>query len=419
MKNSSKTSTNNSEKYLGISKKDIPDILLASKNINDPNLQDVSSRDMLKYLKEQYWIKQWSPSNRWERSSFISAGGHTSLRLRNLGHDLDDPGDAFLKLFLSADTFLFSRRVSVCIWVEVTEAIFPEDAKKLNQFMQEYNGLRVKSTYNREEYIKSFVKASAHSGISQYKMANRVIDFIKRKAEKGKEGGSYQQLVSDYGTGALIIGIPLWFATPPINPNDPLNALYNFYTRLKIGLNEIKHSVLNTKLCPFDSIYIVWNPNIKSIDSWVQTANTDFYSNQANISLEAFLALKTHSLLKNSNADTISFHVRHDRYKSLNSAIRAHNKLFHLSKYPKPFGPKACLKITQEDRLSIKKAMGNWALLSVLKTIVLFVLIRHNYKDLRKWITNYLSPAHLLQSLYQKHKMKKMYYSEPSDKNDL
>ena len=417
MKTKTETKTGNIKKYLGIPKKDMPAVLLFSGDTNDPNLQDVLNRDKSKYLLERYWIKQWSPSKRWKNKTVLSVVGWNNLRLKNLGRKLNDPGDAFFRLFLFIDTFLFSRTVRVCTWVEVTEAVFPETASKLNQFIRGYNGLREKEKYDKHEYIKSFIKSSFPSPILQYKMANRVIELIKQKAQKGKEGGSYQHLVSDYGTGVLIVGIPLWFATPPINPKDPSNALYDFCTRLSIGLNEMKHSVLNTKWCPFDSIYVVWNPNLKSIDSWAETVDSEFYSDISNVSWKTPVPIfKMYSFLKENKLEesmsSSCINIRYDRYSSLNAALKEKHRLFRLSRRPKPFGPKSCLEVIQKKRRSIK----NWFSHFLLQKIgTLFILIRfYGFHSLWQLMVNSLSPIHFFKRIHLKHQMKKMYYSKPS-----
>ena len=395
----------------------MPAVLLTSGDVNDPNLQDVPKRDMSKYLREQYWIKQWSLMKRWKKKAVFSVVGWNNLRLKNLGRKLNDPGDAFFRLILFIDTFLFSRTVSVRTWIEVTEAVFPENAFKLNQFIRGYNGLREKEEYDKNEYIKSFIKSSFPSPMLQYKMANRVIELIKQKAQKGKGGGSYQHLVSDYGTGVLIVGIPLWFATPPINPKDPSNALYDFYTRLLIGLAEMKHSVLNTKWCPFDSIYIVWSPNLKSINSWVEATDSEFYSDISNVSWTTPVPVfKMYSFLKeNKLEESMSssyINIQYDRYSSLNAALKEQYRFFRLSRRPKPFGPKSCLEVIKKKRRSIKDWFSHFLLQ---KIGTLFVLIRfYGFYSLWQLMLNFLSPIHFFKRIHLKRQMKKMYYSKPS-----
>ena len=102
---------------------DIPAILRVCGEECDPNFQDVPLRDMPKHLRERYWIKQLSPTNRWQHHG-ISMAGWTELRLKNLNRKLDDAGDAFFDLILSN----FRYRVHVRTWIEVTEVFLPEHA---------------------------------------------------------------------------------------------------------------------------------------------------------------------------------------------------------------------------------------------------------------------------------------------------
>ena len=107
-----------------ISENDVPDILRVCGEVEDPNLQDVPLRDLPKYLREQYWIKQWDPTSRWNRD-YISGGASGQLRLADLNRKLDDPGDAFFELGLCT----FRSSVSLRIWVEVTEVFLPGTGK--------------------------------------------------------------------------------------------------------------------------------------------------------------------------------------------------------------------------------------------------------------------------------------------------
>ena len=399
---------------LDFSKKDIPNILKISIQKNDKNYQDIILRDKPKYKREQYWIKQWSPKNRWKNSSLVSFAGWSQLNLKDLDRKPDDPGDAFLNLILPADTFLFSHSVSVRIWVEVTEAMLSQEhAMKINQFMKGFNGLQEKEETDKHEYIKSFIKSSIPSSKLQYEMADRVITLIRKKAQKGKDGGSYQKIVSDYGTGVLIVGIPLWFVTFPENPEDPKNVLNNFMTRLSIGLESIKSSILNKNWCPFDSIYVVWNPNVQSVCSWAKIADVDSYSNPSKFSLiPILLPKKAHSFLKSrslrdflSDTKSIGHNIRIDKYSSLSKALKKQNQFFWPFKYPKPFGPKSCLTITEKERRSIK-----WLLTSgVLK--IYFLIKIYGFLNLCKIIRKRkLSPMYFFKQLYLKHKIKKLYH---------
>ena len=238
-----------------LSEEEIPLILRVCGDKQNPNLQDIPERDAPKHLRERYWINQWKPSKRWPNRAFFSFCGWTELRLADLGRKLDDPGDAFFELMLSTSRFLVRLRT----WFEVTEVFLPGHAPKVKHFIREYNDLRGKGEIDATEFLRSLDLGRPDPRL-QREMADRVIEAIKKKAQKGKKGGSYQPLVRDYGRGALIVGLPLWFATPPTDPTDPSTVLRDFSNRLLLGLKNIERNVLRADWCPFDSVVVIWNP---------------------------------------------------------------------------------------------------------------------------------------------------------------
>ena len=264
---------------LKISEENIPAILRVHGEGEDPNLQDVPHRDLSKYLREQYWIKQWDPLHRWK---FSLGGGFTrQLRLADLNRKLDDPGDAFFQLHL----FTLRSSVNLSIWAEVTEVFLPDQAKMVNRFIREYNGLRGKGKIDPTEFLNS-LKLGLPTSYSQREMADKVIEAIEKKAKKGREAGSYKSLVRDYGRGVLIVGLPMWFASYPSNPTDPSTVLTDFVTRLAHGLKKIENSILRASWCPFNSVAVLWNPTLESIDEWNKVANLNFYSDPRQFQLE-------------------------------------------------------------------------------------------------------------------------------------
>ena len=275
-----------SDTSLTISDDNVPVILKVDGDEKDPNWQDVPYRDRAKYLRERYWIKQWKITSRWKNHRFINSGAWRQLRHADLGRKLDDPGDAFYELFLSTNRYIIRLRT----WFEVTEVFLPEQAKMVNRFIREYNGLRGKGEIDADEFLKTLDLSPPDSRM-QKEMADSVIAAVVKKAAKGREKGSYRSLVRDYGRGQLIVGLPLWFATFPSVPMDPSTVLTDFMMRLNLAFEEIQHSVLRTNWCPFDSVIVLWNPTLEAIDDWTKVADQDFYSDPANHSLKNPLSL--------------------------------------------------------------------------------------------------------------------------------
>ena len=391
-----------------ISEENIPAILRVHGEGEDPNLQDVPRRDLPKYLREQYWIKQWGPINRWK---FSLGGGLTrQLHLADLNRKLDDPGDAFFELYLGT----LRSCVNLRFWVEVTEVFSPQHASMVNRFIREYNGLRGKGKIDPTEFLNS-LKLGLPTPYLQREMADKVIEAIEKKAKKGHEEGSYKSLVRDYGRGQLIVGLPLWFATFPSDPMDPSMALKDFCIRLNLGLEQIKYSVLRANWCPFDSVVILWNPSLESIDEWSKVANPGFYSDPANHSLNSpFSLIKGYSYLKERDLlklGSTSMNVSWDRYSSLDAMLDKQLRQFRFFTKHRPLGPKACLEVHESEGVVTSLRMGFYIWLCKL-----WLFARMNgWYGLRRWIGTQLSVRRLYFILRLIYQARKLYRSSSSN----
>ena len=162
--------------------------------------------------------------------------------------------------------------------MEVTEEfISDEQAEKVDNFIRKSNSLRGKGEIDADDFLKSIDFGPPDSRL-QCDMADRVIAAVEKKANKGRNGGSYKSLVRDYGTRStyrrfapMVCNFSFRTEYPVYRPYRLRNHVYNF------GLDAIKHSVLRASWCPFDSVIVLWNPMFKSIDAWVRTADPDFY----------------------------------------------------------------------------------------------------------------------------------------------
>ena len=388
-----------------IIEENIPAILHVCGGERDPNLQDVPYRDIPKYLRERFWIEQWSPSKRWKLSGFINAGGWSSLRLTDLGRKLNDPGDAFFDLILTTPQYI----VRVRSWAEVTEVFSPGNALKVNRFIREYNGLRGKGTIDERAFLDSLNLGPPHPRL-QYEMADEVIAAIKRKTQKGREGGSYKTLVRDYGRGALIVGLPLWFAMFPSDPADPSTVLSDFVTRLGLGLKAIEHSLLRANWNPFDSVVVLWNPTLESIDSWVRDADPHFYSDPINLSWQTPVAwpnMQSRYRSRNlPNPDTIKNIIRWDRYSSLDSMLADQCRRIRFANNPRPLGPKARVEVHREGLSStLRMAFYSWLL-----QVWLFVRL-NGWRGLRRKIFGQISIRRLFTRWRLLRQARKIYLS--------
>ena len=394
-----------------ISESDILAILRVCGEEKDPNFQDVPRRDIPNYLRERYWIKQWSSLKRWKSRKFANCAGQTELRRADLGRKLDDPGDAFFDLFVPTSQSIVRLRT----WLEVTEVFLEsEQAKKVNKFIREYNSLRGKREINANKFLKSIDFGPPDSHL-QHEMVDRVIAAIEKKAKKGRAGGSYQSLVHDYGRGQLIVGLPLWFATLPSDPTTPSIVLTDFAPRLLLGLDKIKSSFLCKNWCPFDSVVILWNPTLESIDEWAKIADPNFYSDPANLNWKTPISpLYGYSFLKKNDfpkPDNITCSVRWDKYATLDAMLADQRQWLRFPNNPRPLGPKACLEVSDlENRNSILHIrFYNWLL-----QLWLFVRINGWY-GFHRWIASRFSVCRLYSRFLLRHQARKLYCSSTSN----
>lgn len=402
--------TDKSDTSLTISDDNVPAILKVYGDEKDPNLQDVPHRDIPKYLRERHWIKQWQITSRWKNHRFINIGVCTQLRHADLGRKLDDPGDAFYELFL----FTHRHIIHLCTWLEVTEVFLPGQAKMVNRFNRKHSGLRGKGNIDADEFLKS-LNLGSPDVCTQREMVDNVITAIEKKVKKGREEGSYKSLARDYGRGQLIVGLPLWFATYPSNPMDPSTVLTDFSIRLKLALKEIKHSVLRTNWCPFDSVVILWNPTLEAIDEWVKVADIDSYSDPANYSLKSpFSPIRGYSYLKKHNLppDSITGHVRLDRYSSLDAMLADQRRWLRFPNNPRPLGPKACLDVRKSKTVidSLRMDVYMWVL-----QLLLYVRI-NGWRGLRRRIASRFSLRRLYSRMRLIDQAGKLYRASSSNR---
>ena len=385
-----------------IMEEDIPAILRVCGEEKDPNLSDVPPRDLPKYLCERYWIKQWSPTKRWKNRGFVSSGGWTWLRHADLGRKLDDPGDAFFDLFLSTSKSIVRLRT----WVEVTQTFLQhEKAEKMKMFIREYNDLRGKGDIDRDEFLRSLDFGPPDSRL-QHEMADKVIWSIQKKVQKGCEGGSYKSLVRDHGRGLLIVGLPLWFATYPSTLTEPSTVLTDFVPRLLLGLKKIERSVLRASWCPFDSVFVLWNPTLESINEWTKVADPDFYSDPANLSWKTpITASKFYSLVKKYAPSSNTCSVRWDRYSSLDAMLADQRRRLRFPNNPRPLGPKAFLEV--HDSESSDSTLHIY-FYKCLFQLWLFVRI-NGWRGLRRWIASQFSIRRLYSRLRQSYQAWQVY----------
>ena len=380
------------------------EILRAVGNDADPNWQEVRPRDVPKYLRQRHWIRQWS-GDRWPKGGYIAIHWKKELRAADLGRALVDPGDAFFELGLTSQSL--DAVITARTWVEVTEVFLPGQAVKVNRFVREYNALRGKGTIDGSAFLRSLDLGQPGTGI-QRDMADEVVSRVVQKARKGDACGSYRPLVDDYGGGVLIVGLPLWFAAWPETIEDPKTLVGEFVPRVLLGFQAIKRSVLRQPWCPFDSVVVIWNPTLESVDSWAKAADRSFYSDPANVTwCSPVSMLRASSLLQ--LAESASFKLRWDRYRSVDAAVADQTRRIRFGAGQRPFGSKAQLTVGATDVGKNRR----WRFRRSIWLLQLAIFLRlHGSAGLRRWFVSRVSPARYLQRRRVRRKLKRLYEGE-------
>ena len=401
------TTSTNRMKILGRG----PDILRVGGDDSARPWPDVPERDRSKFLRERYWIKQWG-YKRWPSSDFISASVPIDLPFAYLGRRPNDPGDAFLWLWFTTSQSI----VNVRTWVEVTEVFLPEHAEKVDTLIRQHNGLPRKRQIDARSFLQS-LDLGLPNAHSQRDMADRVVSAVMKKVYKGSKGGSYRPLVKDYGRGALIVGLPLWFATFPSKPEDPSMVLTDFCYRLDLGFEAIEHSVLRKNWCPFDSVVVLWNLTPESIDCGAKTADPSFCSDPVNVTLRnPISASQMYSLFEKINhaakklavpLSDFQCHVRWDRYPSVDAMLADQRRRFRLPNTPRPLGPKSRLEVSDSG----SKNTLSFDIKVLIFQIWLFVRL-HGWRGLRRWIIARFSPGRMYSRWRIRRRARKLYVSE-------
>ena len=374
----------------------------------DPNWQNVQRRDVPKHLRQRYWINKWSGS-RWPSSEFIHGRGKAEIPLAKLGRKPDDPGDAFFYLFhVTSEWFVWART-----WVEVTEVFFPGEGKNVDDFMRQRNGLLGRSQIDTQEFQNRLDFGLPDVRLQQ-DMADRVIEAVKKKAIKGREGGSYHRLVKEYGRGVLIVGLPLWFAVFPSVPEDPTGAIKDFGIRVGLGLQAMEHFVLRTSWCPFDSIEILWTPTAEALNAWAGNADAGFYNDPANLSLRHPVSLlKLHAMMDSvykvagkfgASQPEFVTHAKWNRYGSVDAMLADQFRRIRLFRGPLPMGPKSDFVVSRNEGHS------SWKSDLLSKAFPVWVFIRvHGWQGIRRRILARLSPGRLYSRWKLRRQAKKLY----------
>ena len=235
-------------------------------------LEGVAKRALTKELRERYWIRQAAEAGIGGKSwATWEVTFPWSIERAELGRNRNEPGDGFRYVFRNG-TEGTSERVE---WFEVTEEFEGVKAKEIESFMRLQNGLEADAEFDPEGFL-----GGLNLGIPRRAAQRRAADKVIAAAEQKLAKSSYQGMWRNHGYGTLIVGLPLWFATNPLDPLRVKNVIDDFTTRVQIGLEPLVRQ-MRRRSCPFWRIVVVWPGSVESIREWTHKARLEVYEDPA------------------------------------------------------------------------------------------------------------------------------------------
>lgn len=238
----------------------------------DPKECSKNARNLDAELRERFWIRQASDLGV-KAESWANVGVTIPIPIERdeLGRTRNESGDGFRYLFRTGTGGTGERTE----WFEVTEVFEGVKAKDIKSFMRLENGGAAHPGFNPQEFLRE-LKLGIPRRAAQRRAADKVIRAVKRKLTKS----SYKDMVPAHGYGTLIVGLPLWFATGPLDPLRAENVIDDFKTRVEFGLKEHTRR-LRGRYCPFWRIVIVWKSSAESLREWTRKARIEAYVDPA------------------------------------------------------------------------------------------------------------------------------------------
>ena len=246
-------------------------ILYVKPEIKD-KLADVAERDLAGELRERYWIRLAEDAGIGQRTwATVEFNMPWRIERQELGRNRNEPGDGFRYVVRGGLDGTKERAE----WFEVTEVFEGIEAKNVEAFMRINSGGEASFNFDSDKFLKE-LNMGRPNRAAQRRAADKVIAAVEKKVNKT----SYEGMWRAHGYGTLIVGLPLWFATDPLNPMRVENVIDDFITRVQFGLMPFGRK-LKRKTCPFWRIVVVWNVSQQSMREWSHKAKFDLYDDPA------------------------------------------------------------------------------------------------------------------------------------------
>ena len=357
-------------------------VIYAGEATQEKEWTNIPVRDRTGRLREVYWAKR--AEGVMLGKSFLRLDLHLTTDRGDIGRQRDNPGDRFV--FLATVSPKVDGNFE---WIEVTEVFTTTSAEKIDGAMRVWNG--ISGNWNIDfDRFRQGLKRGRPARAAQRRAADDVIDAVRKKARKR----SYDELVEKYGYGTLVVGMPFWFAVPPINPFRPENALDDFFVRTILGLEEIKRTELRRHSCPFKHVIVIWDPTPEAIQEWNERRSRE-YEDVTNVSLiTPITLLKMGQLLEIANATLEKEAIPESERPSMMFHIDMKVKKSKSGKGPYPEVVKAMQEILRrrdknEKQEGTGEKLKRWIALQLCK---LLCFVRLNGIDgLEKWVTRRFS----------------------------
>ena len=272
-----------------------------------------ASRNLVKELRERYWTKQAEDAE--NRSSWIQFAVRFPFPFdrQDVGRNREQPGDGFRFVFSGGSAGIESR----VEWFEITEVFAAADPRDVEAFMRVNNALCAYPGFEAERFLAGLDLRNP-SRSAQRRAADQVIAAIDGKLRKP----SYAGMTRPHGYGTLVVGLPLWFASPPADPLRDANVLDDFYTRVAIGLRRYRRRLAKPDF-PFWRIVVVWHISARSLRDSKARANMTTYQDPAyrrlsHLPTKSFLGWDLVELMDDADPDD------HDGPRMTIRLVRAH-----------------------------------------------------------------------------------------------
>lgn len=394
-------------------------VLYAKEAVGQRGWAGVPDREKTGRLREVYWAQRAAKELRTGAKPFISSTLNWTADRAEIGRRRDEAGDEFVHLIETT-----SRRTEHRFeWLEVTEVFTAVSAFRIEGAMRAWNDIADRNPVDFDEFREGLRKGRP-SRMEQRKAADAVIDAINGKLTRT----SYRDLLERYGYGTLVVGMPLWFAVPPDDPFRSENAIDDFLTRTKLGLEEVGRRTLRRRDCPFRNVLVMWEPSAEALREWNNGRSAE-YEDPANMSVGKPMPA---SFWMGALSDLMERAVA----KTGMPESEAPSRLFHLSektrkkargKGPYPESVEAVEKVFNRP---VENPTGPWAMLKLrlsLSLLKLFFFKRvHGSDGLKRMIARKISISHAWRMRAVRRKQRDFYgesvragrvFGEPRDRD--